>query len=75
MDNGWYALEKERYVLKRDCGLSLFEQAEMTYEERQEWLRLLKEDREAQKNGSSSVPSMPSMPSMPSIPSIPSIPR
>lgn len=68
----WEHLMEEQFQLKEYAKLNLFEQAEMTSEERAWWLKRTqkeieernKKESEASSGASRSLPSMPSMPSI-----------
>jgi hypothetical protein len=69
---------EQQFLLKRYGRLDLFEQAAMTSEDRQWWLKRIKEENDKQaeeEKRATSGAGRPSMPSMPSMPSIPNIPR
>ena len=78
LDKVWERLMEEQFQLKEYGKLSLFEQNQMTAEERIWWLkRLSRENDERNKRESSiSRSGMPLMPNIPSVstPSVPSIP-
>lgn len=70
-DRQYQNLMEQQFLLKRYGKLDIFEQAAMSAEDRQWWLKRIQEENEkqaeAEKKASSGVskPSMPSMPSMP----------
>lgn len=60
---------EQTFMLKEYGKLNLFEQNNMTSEDRRWWLkRLEREINERNKKERDSIPSIPSMPNMPSIP-------
>jgi hypothetical protein len=76
LEKQYDSLLEQQFLLKQHGGLTLFEQDNMTAEDRKWWIKRLEKenrDREEREKGYSS--SMPSMPSMPSVPSMPSMPR
>jgi hypothetical protein len=58
---------EQEYILKREAGLSLFEIAFMSAEDRLWWLRRIKEDREKEKDAAKTSQNTPRMPSVPRI--------
>lgn len=69
---------EQQFLLKRYGRLDLFEQNNMSAEDRQWWLKRIKEEHDKQaeeEKRASSGAGRPNMPSMPSMPSIPNIPR
>lgn len=70
-DRQYQNLMEQQFLLKRYGKLDIFEQAAMSAEDRQWWLKRVQEENEkqaeAEKKASSGI-SKPSMPSMPNIP-------
>lgn len=52
MENKYYSLLNEQYILKMRCKLSLMEQMHLTAEDRRWWINRYKEDVEEEKKQS-----------------------
>jgi hypothetical protein len=74
-DKQYGNLMEQQFLLKRYGKLTLFEQAAMSSEDRQWWLKRIQEENEKQAESEKKASSGASRPNMPSMPSMPSMPR